>query len=35
MDTTITKIYILKTKEKKLVKFFANIKTMWEKCPAF
>ena len=26
---------MLKQKEKVLVRFFANIKTMWEKCPAF
>ena len=26
---------MLKQKEKELVRFFANIKTMWEKCPAF
>ena len=25
---------MLKQKEKELVRFFANIKTMWEKCPA-
>ena len=35
MDTIITLIHILKQKEKELVKFFANINTMWEKCPAF
>ena len=35
IDTIITRIYILKQKGKELVRFFANIKTMWEKCPAF